>query len=118
MKLKWSSFRVSFAGISFLLRTQVSARWHLLATVATVILGFVLDVSRGEWLALVLALALVWTSEGLNTAIEQACDAITRDQHPRIGHAKDVAAGAVMLASIFAVVVGLIVFLPHLWPQK
>jgi diacylglycerol kinase len=117
MKLTWFSFRVAFSGIAFLLRTQVSARWHLVATVLTIIAGFVLGVSRIEWLALLVVLALVWTAEGLNTAIEQTCDAITRERHPRIGHAKDVASGAVLLASIFAVLVGLLVFVPHLWPS-
>lgn len=114
MKLKWSSFRAAIAGIAFLLRTQVSARWHLVGTVLTIAAGFFCGVTRGEWLALILAIALVWITEAINTALEQACDAITREQRPEIGHAKDVAAAAVLVAAIFAIVVGLIVFLPHL----
>ena len=114
MKLRWSTFRVAFSGIAFLLRTQVNARWHLLATVAVVTLGLVLKISRIEWLAILLATALVWVGEALNTALEQACDAITRERHPLIGRAKDVAAGAVLLAAIFAGVIGLIVFIPYL----
>jgi diacylglycerol kinase len=115
MKLKWFNFRVSIDGVIFLLRTQVSARWHLVATILAVTLGFTFGIARYEWLALLLAIALVWTAEGLNTAIEQACDAITREQHPQIRHAKDVASGAVLIASLFAVIVGLLVFVPHLW---
>jgi diacylglycerol kinase (ATP) len=115
VKLKWISFRAALAGLAFLLRTQVSARWHLVATLLTVAAGVILHVSRGEWLALILAIALVWTAEALNTAIEQACDAITRDLHPQIGHAKDVAAAAVLLASIFAVIIALLVFVPHMF---
>jgi diacylglycerol kinase (ATP) len=114
VKLKWVSFRAALAGLVFLLRTQVSARWHLVATVLTVSTAIILHVSRGEWLALILAMALVWTAEALNTAVEQACDAITRDHHPQIGRAKDVAAAAVLLASLFAIVVALLVFVPHL----
>lgn len=114
MKLKWISFRAALAGLVFLLRTEVSARWHLVATVLTVATAILLHVTRGEWLALIFAMALVWTAEALNTAIEQACDAITREQKPEIGHAKDVAAAAVLLASIFAIVVALLVFVPHL----
>jgi diacylglycerol kinase (ATP) len=114
VKLKWISFRVALGGFVFLLRTQVSARWHLVATLLTVVAAILLHVTRAEWLALILAMALVWTAEALNTAIEQACDAITRDHHPQIGHAKDVAATAVLLASIFAIIVALFVFVPHL----
>lgn len=114
MKLKWSSVRAAFAGLAFHLGTQVSARWHVVASVLAVTLGLILKVSRGEWLALILAMGLVWIAEAVNTAIEQACDAITREQKPEIRHAKDVAAGAVLLAGIFAVLVGLIVFVPHL----
>jgi len=111
MKLRWSSFRCAIAGIVYLLRTQPHARWHLLVSLGVIVLGFVFQVSRGDWLALVLAMALVWTAEALNTAIELTCNAITLEKHPLIGLAKDVAAGAVLLASLFAVVVGAIVFL-------
>jgi diacylglycerol kinase (ATP) len=114
MKLKWSSFRAAFAGLAFLLRTQVNARWHLVATILAIFAGIAFRVTRGEWLALILAMALVWVAEAINTAIEQACDAITREQHPHIGPAKDVAAAAVLLASLFAVLIGLLVFVPHL----
>jgi diacylglycerol kinase (ATP) len=114
MKLRWFSFRVALAGIAFLLRTQVSARWHLVATLLAVTAGVVLRVTRGEWLALILAIGLVWVAEGLNTAIEQAGDAITRGQHPQIRNAKDVAAGVVLLASLVAIIIGLLVFIPHL----
>jgi diacylglycerol kinase len=114
MKLKWSSFRAAFAGVAFLLRTQVNARWHLVSTILTIAAGWVLGVSRLDWLALLLAIGLVWTAEAFNTGIEQACDAITLEKHPKIRDAKDVAAGAVLLACVVAVVVGAVVFVPYL----
>ena len=113
MKLRWSTFRVAFSGIAFLLRTQVNARWHLLATVMVVSFGLALKISRMEWIALLLAMALVWVAEAVNTAIEQTCDAITHEQRPQIGRAKDVAAGAVLLGALFAVAIGLSVFIPY-----
>jgi len=116
LKLKWSSFRCAFAGIACLFRTQMHARWHLLSSVAVVVLAFALSISRLEWLALLLAMALVWTAEGLNTAIEIACNAITTEPHPLIRQAKDVAAGAVLIASLFAVLIGALILLPRLWP--
>lgn len=115
MKLKWSSFRAALAGIGYLLCAEKHIRWHMVATAMVVALGAILGVTRMEWLALILAMALVWVAEAINTAIERACDAITKEQHPLIGRAKDVAAGAVVLAAIFAAVVGAIVLLPHLW---
>lgn len=114
MKLKWSSFRAAFAGVSFLLRTQIHARWHLLATVLVVASGAGFRVTKVEWLALILALALVWVTEAVNTAVEQACDAITMEKHPHIAHAKNVAAGAVLLAAVSAALVGAVIFVPEI----
>ena len=114
MKLRWSSFRCAIAGIVHLLKTQPHARWHALASVIVIALGFILKVERGEWLALIFAMSLVWVAEAFNTALELACDAITREKQPIIGHAKDVAAGAVLIAALFAAVVGIIVFARHI----
>ncbi|RBP42374.1 diacylglycerol kinase (ATP) [Roseimicrobium gellanilyticum] len=114
LTLKWSSFRCAFAGLVDLLKTQPHARWHLLASVGVVGLGLGLGLTRTEWLALIPAMALVWVAEAVNTAIELTCDAVTRERHPLIGRAKDLAAAAVLLAALFAVVVGGLVFLPRL----
>ena len=76
-------------------------------------------VSTTEWCLLILAMVAVWVVEALNTPVELLADAITKEFHPLIGQAKDVAAGAVLIAAIGAVVVGLIVFGPRLaqlWP--
>jgi diacylglycerol kinase (ATP) len=97
--------RVFFAG-------QASARIHLVASVVVVALGLGLHVSTGEWLALVLAMALVLTAEALNTALELAVDLASPDWHALARDAKDVAAAAVLLASLGALVVGLLVFVP------
>ena len=114
MKLRLQAFHCAAAGISHLFRTQPHARWHFLAMALVVITGIFCKVRRMEWLALLLAMGLVWTAEACNTAIELACDAITREQHPLIGRAKDVAAGAVLLAALFAALVGAMVFAPRL----
>ena len=77
--------------------------------------GFGFGISRIEWCALVLAIAGVWAAEAVNTAIELLGDATTSDPHPLVGRAKDVAAGAVLLAALGAAVVGLLVFAPRLF---
>ncbi len=97
-----------------MMRTERNARIHLAATALVVASGIVLGVSRAEWSALVLAIALVWSAEAMNTAVEALGDAVSPEPDEAIGRAKDIAAGAVLLAAIGAVVVGLLVFGPHL----
>jgi len=72
------------------------------------------QLSPDEWRWIILAIALVWLAEALNTAIERLADAITIEPNENIGYAKDVAAGAVLAAAIISVVIGLTIFLPRL----
>lgn len=111
------SFRYALAGLRTLLLTQHNAWIHAAATVVVAASGLVLGLSRAEWCWLVLAMTLVWVAEALNTALEFLADAVTQEFHPLILQAKDVAAAAVLIAAIGAVVVGLLVFGPHLWPR-
>lgn len=106
------SFGVAFKGIAGLVLTQRHARFHALATTCVVVAGWWLEVSRDEWMALVLSMGLVWTAEAINTAVEFLGDAITMHHHPLIGRAKDVAAGGVLIASITAAIIGMLVFIP------
>jgi diacylglycerol kinase len=107
------SFRHALRGIGLVLRTQPNAWIHLAATVAVTVAGWLLHVTRGEWLALILAIGLVWTAEALNTAIEFLADEISLQHNPRLGLAKDTGAAGVLLASIAAALIGLLVFVPH-----
>lgn len=70
--------------------------------------------SSDEWRWIILAIGLVWLSEALNTAIERLADAVTLERNEHIGYAKDVAAGAVLAASIISSVIGLTIFVPKL----
>jgi diacylglycerol kinase len=70
--------------------------------------------SSDEWRWIILAITLVWLAETLNTAIERLANAVTLEPNENIGHAKDVAAGAVLAASIISVVIGLTIFFPRL----
>ena len=97
-----------------MLLEEQNARLHLLATVLVVALAFALQISRQDWQALILVVALVWLAEGLNTALEHLCDAVMPEQHPLIGKAKDVAAGAVLVSAGFAAVMGGLIFIPYL----
>lgn len=108
------SFGHAMRGVKNLLLEEHHAQLHLLATVLVVSLGFYLGLSRQDWQMLVVVMALVWLAEGMNTALEHLCDAAVPEQHPLIGKAKDVAAGAVLITAGFAVVMAVLVFLPYL----
>lgn len=109
------SFGYAFRGLGMLLRTQANARIHAAATVLAVGAGFWLGLSRGEWCAVVGAIGLVWTAEGVNTAIEAAVDLVSPERHPLAGRAKDLAAGAVLCAALAALAIGGLIFGPRLW---
>jgi len=109
------SFACALRGIAVLLRTQVNARIHLLATVLVIAAGLVFHITRGEWVPLAFAIGIVWIAEALNTALEALADRISREHDEAIRRAKDLAAGAVLLAAITAAIIGLLVLGPHLW---
>lgn len=111
------SFRYALAGLRTLLLTQHNAWLHAAATVLVTGAGLYFGLSLAEWCWLVLAMTLVWMAEALNTALEFLADAVTQEFHPLILQAKDVAAAAVLIAAIGALVIGLLVFGPHLWPR-
>lgn len=99
----------------WLLRSEPNARIHLLATAFALIAGTTLGLSGLEWALIVVAIALVLTAEALNTAIEQLANALMPDHHPLVGGAKDLGAGAVLIAAVGAAVIGVLVLGPHLW---
>jgi diacylglycerol kinase (ATP) len=114
-KVRMQSFQYALAGGRMLLASQHNAWIHALATVVVLIGALVLRVSRLEWALLIVAISLVWAMEALNTAIELLADEISLEQRPRIGKAKDVAAFGVLAAAVAAALIGLLVFIPHLF---
>lgn len=109
------SFKYAFEGIFTAFKDQPNLKLHVFAACAVVFVGLFLDITKIEWLALVITIGLVITFELTNTAIEEVVDSFTDQVHPAAKKAKDVAAAAVLVAAITAVVVGLIIFLPYLY---
>lgn len=107
------SFGYAINGLSALYR-ETNARIHALATALVIALGVTLGLKPLEWTLLAIAATVVWVAEALNTALEALSDAAVPEHSPHIAVAKDVAAGAVLLASLGALAVGLLVFGPHL----
>jgi diacylglycerol kinase (ATP) len=108
------SFSYALAGLRRFIWQEHNARIHLAATIAVVIAAFLLHVSRLESIALILVVGGVWATEMLNTCLEMIADIISPEEHPTIKFIKDLAAGAVLVAAITAVIVGLIIFIPKI----
>ena len=108
------SFKYAFNGIRIMIRSQHNAWLHALATALVIGAGLYLRIARFEWNWLILAIMAVWSAEALNTAFEFLADATTPAYHPLIGKAKDVAAGAVLIAALGSAAIGALVLGPHL----
>lgn len=106
--------RYAINGVLVMLKSQHNAWIHALATLIVCALGLYFDFTKSEWCWIVLAIAVVWTAEALNTSLEFLINAATPEYHPLVEKAKDVAAGAVLISAIGAAVIGLIIIVPYL----
>lgn len=109
------SFVDAGRGVRTVLRTEWNFRIHFAIFVLVVALGFLFQISGGEWLAVILSGGLVFMAEVFNTSLEYLADAVHPEADLGIGMAKDAAAGGVLIAAVAAALVGAIVFLPKAW---
>lgn len=110
------AFKYAFAGVAYLISTQKNAWIHLVATIAVIVAGALFKVTGVEWVILVFAIGFVWVAEAFNTAIEALTDLVCPHYHSLAKIAKDTGAAAVLFAAITAAVVGVIVFIPYIFP--
>lgn len=108
------SFTHAGRGLNVFFKTTHNAWVHVVVFVIAVMLGFYFNISRTEWMFLVLVAGTVFAAEAFNTAIEIDMDLTSPEYHPYARDTKDVAAGAVLVAAITAGVVGILIFGPHL----
>ncbi|MFK7784080.1 MAG: diacylglycerol kinase family protein, partial [Crocinitomicaceae bacterium] len=108
------SFRDAFNGIGVLIRSERNFQIHLVAFAIAIGAGVYFEISKGEFVIILLVSALVFALEGINTAIEKLCDEVTEERKESIRKIKDVAAGAVLLGAIFAAVIGVMIFYPYI----
>jgi diacylglycerol kinase (ATP) len=113
-KERMRSFRHAIRGIVRLVRTQHNVRIHAVAALAVAGAALGLHVSAGDWCWIILAIAMVWTAEAFNTALEFLADAASPDYHPLVREAKDIAAGAVLVTAVAAAIIGGIILWPHI----
>ncbi|MFC2102420.1 diacylglycerol kinase family protein [Bacteroidota bacterium] len=112
MKKRILSFKYAFRGLVHLLKGEPNAWIHLVAAIGVIIAGILFRISTVEWLAIAFAIGFVFCAELFNSAIETLVDKVSPEQHPLAGKTKDLAAGAVLIAAITALVIGLVVFVP------
>lgn len=112
------SFSYAINGIRLFIKTTHNAWIHILIAIIVICLGLYFKITTTEWLFLVFAIGFVLVSEAFNTALEFDIDLTSPEYHPYAKYTKDVAAGAVLISSITAFIVGLIIFLPKFFPNS
>jgi len=111
------AFRYAFAGWWHVIRTQRNAWIHATFSVITVSMCVWLQLPRHDWALIVIAIAMVWMAEFLNTALEAVVDLASPQQHELARVGKDVGAAAVLIAAISSVLIGLLILGPPLWQR-
>ncbi|SDQ71757.1 diacylglycerol kinase [Flagellimonas zhangzhouensis] len=102
-------------GMFLLLRTESSIQIQFVIGLVMTAAGFYFEISNAEWIFQLFAIGLVMGIEALNTAIEKVCDYIQPNHDPKIGLIKDISAGAVMIVSVIASIIGLIIYIPKIF---
>lgn len=103
----------AFRGLKILVTTEKSIQIQLIIAIIVTGFGIYFKITPLEWIIQITMIGLVMAIEGVNTAIEQLADFVHPDQHAKIGYLKDIAAGAVLIASIIAITVGIIIYSPY-----
>ena len=112
-----SAFGHAFRGWWYVLKTQQNAWIHSLFATAVVIVGLWVGLKPFDWAVIVLTIAMVFTAEFINTAIEAVVDLASPVHHPLAKVGKDVGAGAVLVAALAGIVIGLLIIGPPLWAR-
>ena len=113
-KKQLHSFGYAWQGIRGCIGKEQNLSFHLITSLAVIIAAIGFDISRNEWIAVILCIGLVIAAELVNTAIERLVDFVSLQRHPIAGQVKDIAAGAVLVCALAAIAVGLVIFVPYL----
>ncbi|MFV0417727.1 MAG: diacylglycerol kinase family protein [Dysgonomonas sp.] len=113
-KERLMSFKYAFSGLKILFSKEHNAHIHLIITIITIVMGVLFSISSVEWLVVLVLIALVFSLEIINSAIEHLCNFISPEWHKTIKNIKDLSAAAVLVAAVMAVICGIIIFIPKL----
>lgn len=114
LKNRALSFKFAFNGIWIALKDQPNLKFHFVAALIALSFSWILEITKTEWVIVILVIGLVISVELTNTAIEEVVNSFTDEAHPSAKFAKDVSAGAVLTVSTVAFVIGLLIFVPYL----
>jgi diacylglycerol kinase (ATP) len=114
IQARLKSFVYAFEGVMYFIKHEAQALIHLIAIVAVIGAGYWFNISLTEWIAVIFAIGIVVSAEMLNTAIEKLTDMVSPQINEQAKIVKDLAAGAVLIASLTAFIIGLIIFLPKI----
>lgn len=114
LKERIKSFKYAFDGIGHLVKSEPNVIIHFIAAIVVLGMGYFFSITTVEWCLVLFAIGFVLSAEAFNTALEYLTNLVSPDYHELAGKTKDVAAGAVLIASITAALIGLIIFLPKL----
>lgn len=106
------SFKYAYHGIKLFIRKGINIKIQIIIAFLTLLLGLFFHVNLLEWVVLLFCIALVITLEAMNSSIEILTDMVSPDKNKKAGQVKDIAAGAVLFASIISSVIGVLIFLP------
>jgi diacylglycerol kinase (ATP) len=108
------SFGHAFRGLAQLVKAEHNFRIHLVATILVVLAGILLNINTAEWLIIIITIGIVLVAEALNSAVEHLCDKVSPGEDQQIKKIKDMLAAAVLISAVMAVIIGIIIFLPHI----
>ena len=115
LKSRIKAILIALDGIKYVFMTQKNSRIHAGFTVVVLLLGWLLKISRIEWIILLLVVGLVWVAEFLNTAVEVMIDIVSPEKNQAAKIGKDVSAGGVLIAAFVSILIGILIFGPRLW---
>jgi diacylglycerol kinase (ATP) len=114
MKKLIRSFGYAFKGVAYATTSQLNFRIHLVATTLALLLGYFLHITTSDWQWIMLCVTIVLVTEIFNTMIETLVDLVSPGYNEKAGRIKDMSAGAVVIAALFALITGFIIFLPKI----
>ena len=117
LKTRAESFRYAFVGWWFVIRTQRNAWIHAIISITVIIVSLWLGLDAQDWAMIIIAIAMVWTAEFINTALEAVVDLASPEQHELAKVGKDVGASAVLIAAGSAALIGFLILGPPLWQK-
>ncbi|MEQ9426617.1 MAG: diacylglycerol kinase family protein [Cyclobacteriaceae bacterium] len=114
LKNRVLSFKYALDGLQRLISEEHNARIHAIVAIMVIGCSIWFNISPLEWCLVLLSVGIVFISEAFNSSIERLADLYSRDKNPQIKVVKDLAAGAVLLAALIALIIGLIIFIPKI----